>query len=129
MDKTIELLKDADYNIIPTPGAFYSCNNDQIFNINFLNCLTGFSEKTGHFYYITSGTQTDGKLASVLMDSYVEFLNANCNDIAVYFVGRKPEDPSDFGEAKHTMNRMASQLGVHCLSFELNTKPHTTEVT
>jgi hypothetical protein len=129
MEDTKGGLKAAGYHVIPTPGAFYAYDRDQPFNFNFLNCLTGYSEKTGHIYYIASGAKTDGKLAEVLMDSYTEFLQANCNDIAVYFVGRNPDNPSNFSEARDTLNRVNSQQGPHCLSFELKIAPYTTKIT
>jgi hypothetical protein len=129
MEETKTQLQAAGYNVIPTPGAFYGFENGEPFNINFFNCLTGFSEKTERFYYIASGAQTDGELANVLMSSYVEFLQSTCNNIAVYFVGRHPNDPSNFSEASSILNRGESQLGPHCLSFELDVAPHTTTVT
>jgi hypothetical protein len=129
MEDTKKGLEAAGYHVIPTPGAFYAFDSDQPFNFNFLNCLTGYSEKTGHIYYIASGAKTDGKLAGILMDSYTEFLNTNCNNIAVYFVGRDPGSASNFSEAMDTLNRVNSQQGPHCLSFELSIAPYTTKIT
>jgi hypothetical protein len=123
-------LEDAGFVVISTPGAFYSLLTDgRPFNVNFLNCLTGFSDKSGHFYYVASGTQTEGRLGKVLMDAYVEFLNHQCNNIVVYFVGRKPDDEKDFSEATIDMNDIKLQLGPHGLSFELEIEPHRTLVT
>ncbi len=129
MEEAKKELEAASYNVILSPGAFFGFDKDQPLNFNFLNCLTGFSEKTGHFYYIVSGAKTDGKLAEILMGSYVEFLKANCNNIAVYFTGRDPDNASNFSEAMDTLNRATSQLGPHCLSFELDITPHTTKAT
>lgn len=121
-------LQEAGFHLIPTPGAFYGYNAAlKTQNINFLNCLTGFSPKTKHYYYIASGAKTGGKLGEILMDAYVEFLNRHCKNIAVYFAGRSPEDNNDFTEAMHDLNSPTSQLGPHCLSFELRTAPHTEE--
>ncbi len=122
-------LKEAGYHVIPMPGAFYSYHNGKPFNINFLNCVTGYSEETGRFYLIAPGTKTDGKVGGALMDCYVEVLRSHCNDLAVYYVGRSPSDEKDFTEAVYTTNRENSQLGPHCLSFELKISPHTTKTT
>jgi hypothetical protein len=129
MDDARKQLETAGYHVIPAPGAFFSFDKGRPFNFNFLNSLTGFSEKTGHFYYITSGAKTDGKLAEILMDFYVEFLKANCNHIVVYFTGRDPNNASDFSEAMGNLNQRKSHLGPHCLSFELDISPHTTQIT
>ena len=110
--------------MIPVPAGFYSYLDGKPFNINFLNIVTGYSEKTGHYYVIAPGTKTKGKLAEVLMDCYVEFLRSQCDNVQVYFVGRNPNDEKDFSEA--VANTHDQQLGPHCLSFELKTSPHTT---
>jgi hypothetical protein len=128
-EETKNRLQEAGYHVIPMPGAFYSYHNSNPFNVNFLNCVTGYSEKTGRFYLIAPGTKTDGKVGEALMDCYVEALRSHCNEIAVYFVGRSPADEKDFTEAVYTTNRQNSQLGPHCLSFELKIAPHTTKTT
>ena len=121
LNKVKENLVEGGFSIIPTPGAFFGSDphnptqKSQI--INFLNCITGFSPKTGHIYYIAAGTKTEGVLGDVLMNAYGEFLQSQSNNLAVYFAGRNPEDPTDFSEAMRDMNEL--QLGPHCLSYEL----------
>ncbi len=122
-------LEAAGYTVISIPAAFYSYRKDKPFNINFLNCITGYSEKTGHFYVIAPGTKTEGKLADLLMDSFVEFLRSQCNNVVVYFAGRDPNNARDFAEAVTTANNENQLLGPHCLSFELETSAHKTKVT
>jgi hypothetical protein len=120
-----ELIK-AGFTVIPTPGAFFGLNDKkEPLNINFLNCLTGFSPKTGHYFYIASGAQTNGRLGEVLMDAYAEFLTSHCSNTVVYFAGRDPTNERDFSEAMEDLNRTKSQLGPHCLSYELKIAPHT----
>jgi len=128
-NETKKRYESAGHPVISTPAAFYSYVDGKPFNVNFLNCVTGYSEKTGHFYVIAPGTQTEGILGDVLMDCYVEFIKSHCNDVAVYFAGRNPKHERDFTEAVTIMNEETQQIGPHCLSFELKVSPHTTQIT
>lgn len=135
MKRAKDVLTGAGFTVIPTPGAFFcqklpsEKNSDGHFaNVNFFNALTGFSPKTNHFYMIVPGTNIGERLGEVLMDTYVEFLKQHCDNLAVYFVGRKPDNPRDFSEAMYCLNRPTSQLGPHCLSFELKTQECTPPV-
>lgn len=120
LEKIKEKLADAEFTVIPTPGAFFGweANADKKpLNINFLNCVTGFSPQNNHYYYITSGAQTSGILGDVLMDAYAEFIHTHCGeDTAVYFAGRNPENDKDFSEAM--LDSSTRHLGPHCLSYE-----------
>ncbi len=124
--ETKERWEERGFRVIPVPAGFYSYLDGKPFNINFLNIVTGYSEKTGHYYVIAPGTKTKGKLAEILMDCFVESVRSHCDNVQVYFVGRNPNDERDFSEAVETMNGERQQLGPHCLSFELMTSPHTT---
>lgn len=124
-------LSDAGFTVIPTPGAFFGCKATEVrsLNINFFNCLTGFSPKTKHYYYITSGAKTTGILGKVLMDIFATFLKFHCNNIVVYFVGRKPDNSEDFSEAmgEVTINgkKTYSFMGPHSKSYEIEIAPYT----
>ncbi len=119
--ETRERIEAAGFRVIPTPGAFFShslADPKETENVNFLNAISGYSPSSLHIYYIASGAKTGDNLGKVLMDSFVEFLNAH-EGIAVYFAGRNPADPTDFSEAEGTLNMKST--GPHCLSFELET--------
>lgn len=125
-------LEEAGFKLIPTPGAFFNrksydrknLDGESLFtNVNFFNAITGYSKITQHPYIILPGTDVGDRLGEVLMDAYSEFLRAQiCPELAVYYVGRNPTNLKDYSEAFFTTNRGGSQLGPHCLSFELDTE-------
>ncbi len=125
--KTKETLENAGFIVIPTPGMFCDVSSTklQTFTINFINSITGFSENTKHYYYIAFGAQTKGKLGDILMDAFKSFLESYIHPLHVYYVGYDPKNPKDFSEAMGCWNRLQSQAGPHCMSFEMATKPHT----
>jgi len=131
MNTTRTQLKQAGFDVISTPGCFFSSRkNDHevvLENINFLNCLSGYSKKTERFYMIVPGTNLGDRLADVIMDCYVEFLHTQCETLAVYFVGSDPLNLHDFYEAVADLNKEKLQLGPHCLSYELKTESYTCE--
>lgn len=119
----VDELKKAGFLVIPTPGLFYdSMSATKICNVNFLNAISGWSAKTGAFYYIAAGASVGDKLGKALMDGYTKFLQSHQKDLHVYFTGHNPQNPSDFTEAMSWWNRPGSQAGPHCFSLELKTK-------
>ncbi len=120
MEGVSKTLSEAGFRVIKTPGAFFSTlKNGEWLNVNFFNAISGYSSQTKHLYYIVGGVKIGDRLGEVLMDAYSSFLKNHCgSDIAVYFIGGK-----DYEEAMHLMNRKTSQLGLHCISFELEVKP------
>lgn len=130
MTETIQSLEEAGLRVIPTPGAFFSHKEGRFElseDVNFLNAISGYSEKNQRYFYIASGTNTGDRLGRCLMKVYAEFLRMECPEIAVYFVGRNPSDPHDYSEAMSVLNSPKSRLGPHCLSFELDIESHTAE--
>lgn len=129
MAQAKEALENAGFTVIATPGAFFSLNPDSeeghYANINFFNAITGYSTKNSRFYMMIPGTHMGNRLGEVLMDTYVEFLKQHCPNLAVYFIGRKADNPKDFTEAVYCLNRPTSQLGPHCLSYELEVESCT----
>lgn len=124
-EKTQAVLKQAGFNLIPTPGLFYDecqdSNYENMKNGNFLNAVTGWSPHTKRHYWITSGVTVGDRLGPVLMESFKEFLKAYQKDIEVYFIGNDPDNPKDYSEAMSFLRDSTSKAGVHCLSFELET--------
>ena len=57
------------------------------------------------------------------MDVYAQFLRSQaCPELGVYFVGRNPKNIKDYSEAFFTLNRLSSQMGPPCMSFEIETE-------
>ncbi len=135
MLKNKKILEESGFHVIKTPGAFFSSKiEERTFNgkiekfsesVNFLNCISGYSNTTGHFYMAVPGTSIGDNLGKVLMDAYVEFLNKNSENLAVYFIGKDAKNPDNFTEVMDNVNRLTAKLGPHCLSFELATAPVT----
>lgn len=135
MQKNKKILEDSGFHVINTPGAFFSSKTEKktyngkteefAENVNFLNCISGYSKTAGHFYMAVPGTSLGDNLGKVLMDAYFEFLNANCENLAVYFIGKDAKNPDDYSEVMDNFNRLTAKLGPHCLSFELATAPVT----
>lgn len=138
LKKAREELEKAGFVIIPTPGAFFNEKPDRertlnekvpFANVNFFNAITGFSLKNNRPYMMIPGTDVGDRLGGVLMDVYAEFLRAHTSpNLAVYFIGRNPKDEHDYSEAFFTTNRSASQMGPHCLSFEIETQKYSGDV-
>lgn len=132
------LLEKAGITVIPTPGIFYDISPTmkdpnsgklfliETFNLNFLNAISGWSEKANTYFYIASGAhlKPKGRLAGVLMESFKAFMSRYQPNVEVVFIGHKPSDPKDFTEAMQWANFLLSRLGPHCLSFELETTSH-----
>lgn len=128
LNQAAQQAKEAGFSIIPTPGSFLYetptmyqefpmvCEG---FNINFINGLSGWSPKTKRPYYITHGLQVGNMLGSCIMDAFTKFLQSHIPDIEVFFIGRNPENINDFSEAMDWWNRIDTQSGIHCLTFEL----------
>ncbi len=131
MQKNKKILEDSGFHVIKTPGAFFSSKTEKktyngkteefAENVNFLNCISGYSKTTGHHYMAIPGTSIGDNLGKVLMDAYVEFLNKNCDNLAVYFIGKDANNPDNYKEVMDNFNRLTAKLGPHCLSFELAT--------
>lgn len=127
LSKVKQQLVHAGFIVIPTPGAFFGCNKEgQNIDINFINCLTGFSSQTGRYYYIAAGAEngeSNDRLGKIFMDLYTEFLQSHCNNTDVYFVGKNPQNEDDFSEILRTLTKKGA--GPHCLACEIEIASHT----
>ena len=120
MENIRKELKKAGFTIIHTPGVFFREKEEKLYMVNFMNAVTGFSPKTGHYYYIAGGAQ--GRIGQILMDVFAEFIHSQCENTVVYYTGRKSTDPTDFQEAESSQNTF--YCGPHCLTNELETGEH-----
>lgn len=136
LNKVRHELEQADLIVIPTPGHFvYESETmyqefpmpSEGFSINFINSLTGWSAKTKATYYIAHGVQVGKELGTLLMDTFALFLERYVPHIETYFIGRDPKNLSDFSEAMDSWNRLETQSGIHCYTFELDAKDQTSE--
>lgn len=132
----LEVLKkihEAKFFYLPVPGFFlsqsvarrYLMSSSSTQHVNFLNAITGWSPKTKRYYYITSGTSAGSRLGKILQEVFEASLKRYCPEMDVYYVGYNPSAPEDFSEADQLINQYGTQAGVHCLSFEWETRPHT----
>ena len=135
-----DTLAKAKFAVLKAPGVFYdtsptqeevptSLETDHLLktnNINFLNSITGYSQKTGRFYYIASGAQVgeENRLGTILMQIFREYLKGYVPDIDVCYVGGNSEKINDFSEGTSLWNKLSSQFGPHCLSVEEETRSH-----
>jgi hypothetical protein len=119
-------IEKASLKPIPMPGVFFDepLKSEKTYNFNVMNAISGWSEKTGRYYYITSGIMVGDQLGDIFMDLIVKFLKSYQPDIDVFFVGSPPENPKDFSEAMDTWNDVRLQAGIHCFSFETETAAH-----
>lgn len=127
-----EQLIKAGFKVIPTPGHLVHEPKtiyqefpmpSEGFTINFINSLTGWSSKTKSYFYITHGLQAGTKLGDLLMDLFTLFLKKCLKaPIDLFFIGRNPENFSDFAEALDAWNRLETQYGIHCHTFELKAR-------
>lgn len=127
-------LSEAGFQIIPTPAVFYDTSADKLdprnhekvktYNVNFMNAITGWSEKNQRYFYIATGAEAGDHLGSILMQVYTQFLSSYQKGINVHFIGHDPADPSSFTEGMRWWNRHGSQAGPHCFSQELETISH-----
>jgi hypothetical protein len=127
-------LSSAGFTVIPAPGIFYDVSPDlfgysdpnivSTSHLNFLNAITGWSEKENSYFYFVTGAGVGDKLGEVLMRSYEDFIKRYQPNTQVHFIGHDPDHPKDFAEGMRWLNRRGSQLGPHCLSFELETASH-----
>ncbi|MBS3904873.1 MAG: ankyrin repeat domain-containing protein [Simkania sp.] len=136
------VLKEAGFAVLKAPGVFYDVSpreqkvdrpmrleNDHLLpthNVNFLNSVTGYSQTTGRFYYITSGAQLgkDNRLGTVLMQVFKEYLRNYVPNIDVCYIGKDPGKINDFSEGNAFWNKIGAQFGPHCLSVEEETQSH-----
>lgn len=126
MSDNKKTLEDAKFHIINTPGAFFSlAGESKTQNVNFLNCISGYSTGTHRFYMAIPGTSVGDHLGRVLMESYVAFLNQHCENLDVFFIGSDPKNPNDFSETMSNLNEPEKNFGPHCQSFEHETSPVT----
>ncbi len=134
LDNVKNILAKADIPVIPMPGWFIDNSKKmnggditvQTQSSNFINALSGFSDKTNKYFYITTGCKVGDRLGDVVMDTFHAFLNHYVPGIEVYFVGRNPKNYRDFTPAMQIVNSPLSTAGVHCLTFELQTANHDT---
>lgn len=135
LDSVSQVLGNAGFVVIPTPALFFDAspsfeqlNKDTLdvvsYNVNFLNAISGWSEKTKRFYYIVTGAQLGDTLGQLLMQMYRHFLESYVQDIHVHYVGYNPDQPDDFSEGMGFSSRWGTLAGVHCLSCELKTASH-----
>ncbi len=134
--KTRKKLEQQGFLVIPTPGVFFDVSPNDIltideefqacpkFNVNFLNSITGWSEKKGHYYWISSGAKVQDRLGWVLMDAFEKFLLDHIPNLKVHFIGYDPENPEDFSQAMDLWNNPEAMAGPHCFSLELQTASH-----
>lgn len=118
--------QDAGFTIIPMPSSFlYESPTmykefpmpSEGLNINFINSICGWSSKTEKFYYIAHGMQAGDKLGNCIMDAFNTFLKWYISPLDVFFIGKDPAN--DFSEAMDWWNRLDTQSGIHCFTFEL----------
>ena len=126
LDTVGEKIKKAGLTLIPMPGVFFDepLTNEKTFNFNVMNAISGWSEKTERYFYITSGIKVGDKLGNIFMDLITKFLKSYQSDIDVFFVGSPKENPEDFSEPMNAWNRINFQAGIHCFTFETSTAPH-----
>jgi hypothetical protein len=114
-------IEKAGYTIIPTPGIFNDIDKEDLrrapsYNLNFINALTGWSDKKKSFYYIAAGAQVGDQLGRILMNSFEQFLN-QYEKMQVCYIGGNPEKPGDYQEAISWWNT-SFQSGPHCMTYE-----------
>ncbi|MBY0529378.1 MAG: hypothetical protein K2P51_04220 [Rhabdochlamydiaceae bacterium] len=134
--KIRDKLEAGGFTVIPTPGVFFDVSPNDIltiqeecktcpkFNVNFLNSITGWSQKKKHYYWIASGAKVQDRLGWVLMDAFEKFLLQYIPTLKVHFIGYDPENPEDFSEAMDLWNHPEAMAGPHCFSLELQAASH-----
>ena len=108
-----EKLREAGFTVIPTPGVFYDVSATELEpehpervmtnNVNFLNAITGWSEKEDANFYFASGANAGDKLGGILMHAFRDFMRQYAGT-QVHFIGHDPSNPEDFGEAMRWLN-------------------------
>ena len=126
MEIVCKKIAQADLTVVPMPGLFFheSEAHKKTYNFNFMNAISGWSAKTGKYFYITSGAQAGDRLGEFFMDIFTKFLESYQPDLDVFYIGHPPENPKDFSEAMEGWNDLNFQAGVHCFSFETETASH-----
>ena len=122
-------LRKAGFTVIPTPGVFYGAEGKNWVNLNFLNAISGWSEKKQSYYYICLGAKVGDRLGMELMQANYKFLQSQQTPLLVYFVGYDPANPTDFSDAMSFSTEKGAQSGIHCLTYELETENHTDKKT
>ena len=97
-------------------------------NVNFLNAISGWSEKNKRPYLVTTGAIAGKRLGMQLMKIFSDFLKQHKSDLRIHFVGYKPDSPIDFSPAMKLWNHDGAgdfpAAGIHCLTFESHIDDH-----
>lgn len=129
-------LEKAGFIVIPTPGIFFDLHekrDDRTYHLNFLNAITGWSEKQKHYFYVATGATVGTHLGAFLMKLFERFLEQYETNSKIYFVGENPKKEGDFSQVMDLWNQTQSEsegltlgpmAGTHCLSFEKASKSH-----
>lgn len=129
-------LEKAGFIVIPTPGIFFDLHekkDDRTYHLNFLNAITGWSEKQKHYFYVATGASVGTHLGALLMKLFERFLEQYETNSKIYFVGENPKKEGDFSQVMDLWNQTQSEsegltlgpmAGAHCLSFEKAAKSH-----
>jgi hypothetical protein len=124
-------IEKAGYTVFPTPGVFHDVSPNTLkdspkCNMNFLNAITGWSDKANSFYYIAAGGQAGDRLGQILMKSFELFVNQYAKT-RVCYIGENPDKPGDFQEARNWWNT-DFQAGPHCFTFEEETESYLPKI-
>lgn len=133
--QTKDLLEKAGFIVIPTPGLFIDQDyapGVRTYHLNFLNSISGWSEKNRRDFFITTGIQVGERLSPLLMELFAQFLKQYSPNVEVHFVGENPAKRGDFSQAMELWNQLQKNgqfvrgilAGIHCLSYELAAENH-----
>ena len=118
-------LQKAGFTVIGAPGTFYGADGGNRVDLNFLNGISGWSEKKKSYYYICLGAKVGEQLGKELMKGYEKFLQLHQANLLTCFIGHNPKNPTDFSDA---MNFSIETSGLRCLTYELETEEHNDTV-
>lgn len=113
------ILDERGFTLIPSPGLFFDeeIHYNQDYDVNFLNAVTGWSEKTERFFYIVAGVKLGDQLGNALMDMWNAFLQQYVPQIDLFFIGCS----NDFALSK----RLSCYFGgFHCMTLEREKRSH-----
>ena len=114
-------LEKAGFTVIGAPGTFHGESKGERVDLNFLNAISGWSEKKQSYYYICLGAKVGEQLGKELMKGYEKFLQSHQKNLLTHFVGHNPNNSSDFSDA---MSFSTETSGLRCLTYELETEDH-----
>lgn len=128
--ETRKELELAGFSVIPTPGIFYDQHyapGARSYHLNFMNAISGWSEKNRRYYYVTTGIQIGERLGPLFQKYFAEFLKTYERNLKVHFVGENPEHPGDLSQAMSLWNQIGPKenletgpmAGIHCYSYEV----------